>query len=152
MSNFSQVHELLLHNQHLHTRTAEFYRILSNQAKNERVKLLLNTLVKHESEMSSSLQAYIKKAPDKILNTYFQFDHQSSVEELFVTNFETAQVNTDDVEIMATAFDDYFCHLYSEMQEVVDCKLVQELFENLHEHMMEEKKKLSIDIYSMMDM
>ena len=152
MSNFSQVHELLLHNQHLHARTGEFYTFLSNQAKNERVKMLLNTLVKHESELSSSLQAYIEKAPAKILNTYFQFDHENDVEDLFVTNFDSVQINTDDVEIMATAFDDYFCHLYSEMQDAVDCVIVQDLFENLHEHMIEEKKKLSIDIYSMMDM
>jgi hypothetical protein len=152
MSNFSQVHELLLHNQQLHARTGEFYNVLSNEAKSERVKLLLNTLVKHESELSSSLQAYIEKAPDKILNTYFQFDHENSVEELFVTKFDSVQINTDDVEIMATAFGNYFCHLYTEMQEAVDCELVQDLFENLHQHMMEEKKRLSIDIYSMMDM
>jgi hypothetical protein len=94
----------------------------------------------------------MEKAPDKILNTYFQFDHEHSVEELFVTQFNAAQISTDNVEILATAFDDYFCHLYTEMQEIVDCELVQELFENLHQHMMEEKKKLSIDIYSMMDM
>jgi len=152
MSNFSQVHELLLHSQQLHTRTGKFYSVLANHAKNERVKMLLNTLVKHESELSSSLQAYINKAPNKILNTYFQFDHETNVEELFVTRFELVQINTDDVEIMANGFDDYFCHLYSEMQEAVDCELVKDLFENLHEHMMEEKKKLSIDIYSMMDM
>jgi hypothetical protein len=152
MSNFSQVHELLLHNQQLHARTAEFYRVLSNEAKSERVTMLLNTLVKHESELSSSLQAYIEKAPSKILNTYFQFDHEHSVEELFVTNFDSMHINTDNVEMMATAFDDYFCHLYTEMQEAVDSELVQDLFENLHQHMMEQKKRLSIDIYSMMDM
>ena len=152
MSNFSQVHELLLHNQQLHTRTAEFYRGLSNEAKSERVKMLLNTLVKHESDLSSSLQAYIVKAPKKILNTYFQFDHEHSVDDLFVTKFDPVEINTDEVEIMATAFDDYFCHLYTEMQEAVDCEMVQDLFENLHEHMLEEKKRLSIDIYSMMDM
>jgi signal transduction protein with GAF and PtsI domain len=152
MNNFSQVHELLQHNQQLHARTANFYSALSNEAKCERVKMLLNTLVKHESDLSSSLQAYIKKAPDKILNTYFQFDHEHSVEELFVTQFDAAQISSDNVEIMATAFDDYFCHLYSEMQEAVDCEMVQDLFENLHDHMLEEKKRLSIDIYSMMDM
>lgn len=152
MSNFSQVHELLQHNQQLHSRTEKFYGALSDQANNERVKMLLNTLVKHESELSASLKAYINKAPSKILNTYFQYDHEMSVEELFVTNFEAEQINSDDVEKMANAFDDYFCHLYSEMQEVVDCEQVRDLFENLHEHMIEEKKKLSIDIYSMMDM
>ncbi|MGK0409642.1 MAG: hypothetical protein ACJASB_001798 [Shewanella psychromarinicola] len=152
MSNFSQVHELLLHNQQLHARTAAFYRVLSKDAKSERVKMLLNTLVKHESDLSSSLHAYIVKAPNKILNTYFQFDHEHNVEELFVTKFDSVQINTDDVELIATAFDNYFCHLYTEMQQAVDCALVQDLFENLHEHMMEEKKRLSTDIYSMMDM
>jgi hypothetical protein len=152
MSNFSQVHELLLHNQQLHARTSAFYIFLSNQAQNERVKLLLNTLVKHESEMSSSMQVYIEKASVKILNTYFQFDHEHCVEELFVTKFDSVQINIDDVAIMATSFDDYFCHLYTEMQEAVSCELVRDLFENLHQHMMEEKKRLSIDIYSMMDM
>jgi hypothetical protein len=73
MSNFSLVHELLLHSQQLHSRTGKFYSNLSNQAKNERVKMLLNTLAKHGADLSSSLQAYINKAPDKILNTYFQF-------------------------------------------------------------------------------
>ena len=116
MSNFSQVHELLQHNQGLHARAWEIYGFLSNKAKNERVKLLLNTLVKHESELLSSLQAYIEKAQSKILNTFFQFVHEHNLEELFITRFESARINTDDVEIMATAFDDYFYHLYSEIQ------------------------------------
>jgi hypothetical protein len=152
MSNFSQVRDLLLHNQQLHARVAEFYESLCSEAKSERVKMLLNTLVKHESELATSLHTYIDKAPAKILNTFFQFDHEHSVENLFVTEFSPSQISSDDVEKVATGIDDYFCHLYEEMLEAVDCELVQELFENLHLHMVEEKKRLSIDIYSMMDM
>lgn len=152
MSNFSQVHELLLHNQQLHSRTADFYQALAGEANSERVKMFLDTLVKHETELSNSLHNYIEKAPAKILNTYFQFDHEHSVEDLFATNFVRSQVSSDDVETIATKIDDYFCHLYEEMLEAVDCSLVQELFDNLRLHMVEEKKRLSIDIYSMMDM
>ena len=152
MSHFSQVQDLLLHNQQLHACTASFYDELSGEAESERVIMFLNTLVKHESEMTLSLQSYIEKASIKILNTYFQFDHEHCVEELFLTKFDSVQINIDDVEMMATAFDDYFCHLYIEMQEAVSCELVRDLFENLYLHMMEEKKRLSIDIYSMMDM
>jgi len=53
---------------------------------------------------------------------------------------------------LANRFDEYFCELYEEMLVTVDCVVVQELFENLHLNMVEEKKRLSIDIYSMMDM
>jgi hypothetical protein len=79
--------------------------------------MLLNTLVKHESAISYSLEDYIKKALNKILNTYFQFDNEHSIKELFATQFDAVQINTDDVEIMATAFDNDFGHLYAEMQE-----------------------------------
>jgi hypothetical protein len=75
MSNFSQVHDLRLHNQQLHARVAKFYKTLSSEATSERVRMFLNTLVKHESELLASLRTYIDKAPAKILNTYFQFDH-----------------------------------------------------------------------------
>jgi F0F1-type ATP synthase delta subunit len=152
MSHFSQVQELLLHNQQLHSRTAKFYQALAGEAASERVQMFLFTLVKHETELSISLHDYIEKAPAKILNTYFQFDHEHSVEDLFATNFVRSKVSSDDVETMATNFDNYFCHLYEALLDVVDCNLVQELFENLRLHMVEEKKRLSIDIYSMMDM
>ncbi|MFT4938105.1 MAG: hypothetical protein ACI88A_001128 [Paraglaciecola sp.] len=152
MSNFSQVHELLLHNQQLHARVAQFYQKLSSEATSERVKMFLNTLVKHESELSASLHTYIDDAPAKILTTYFQFDQEHSVEDLFVTEFAPGQITCDDVEMIANRLDDYFCHLYEEMRAAVDCELVQDLFENLRLHMIEEKKRLSIDIYSIMDM
>ena len=71
---------------------------------------------------------------------------------MFVTEFSPGQISSDDVEMMANRLDDYFSHLYEEMLEAVNCELVQELFENLRLHMVEEKKRLSIDIYSMMNM
>ena len=71
MSNFSQVYDLLLDNQQLHARVAGFYNTLSTEATSERVKMFLNALVKHESELSASLLTYTDKAPAKILHTFF---------------------------------------------------------------------------------
>jgi hypothetical protein len=152
MSHFSQVQDLLLHNQQLHTRTASFYSELSGDAEGEMVKMFLNTLVNHETELSHSIQSYVQKAPAKILNTFFQFDHEHSVDDLFTIEFERNQISCDDVEVLAKRLDEYFCELYEEMSEAVECVMVQELFKNLHLHMVEEKKRLSIDIYSMIDM
>ena len=152
MSHFSQVQHLLLHNQQLHARTASFYDELSGEADGERVKMFLNTLVKHETQLSNSMKSYVQKAPAKILNTFFQFDHERSTENLFTIEFDRNQISSDDVEVLANRFDEYFCELYEGMLVTVDCAVVQELFENLHLNMVEEKKRLSIDIYSMMDM
>tara|TARA_R110001599_G_scaffold61265_2_gene170220 strand:- start:5670 stop:6164 length:495 start_codon:yes stop_codon:yes gene_type:complete len=152
MSNFSQVRELLQHNQQLHARASTFYQDLAFQADNERVKMLLATLAKHEAELCTSMLGYIQKAPAKILNTYFQFDHEHGVDDLFANKFVTCSITSSQVEAIATDLDNYFCDLYQEMVDAVDCQQVQELFEHLHLHMIEEKKRLSIDIYSMLDM
>ena len=152
MSNFSQVRELLLHNQQLHSRTAQFYIDLSKEAADERVQMLLNTLVKHEQALATELKNYLQQGADKILNTYFQFDHEHSVEALFDIAFPPAQITTTDVEKLATHIDDYFYNLYQEMLENAEQPQVIELFENLHQHILEQKKKLSIDMYSLYDM
>ncbi|WP_157828093.1 hypothetical protein [Paraglaciecola sp. MB-3u-78] len=45
MSHFSQVQDLLLHNQQLHARTATYYGEFSAESDDERVKMFLKTLV-----------------------------------------------------------------------------------------------------------
>lgn len=152
MSNFSQVRELLQHNQKLHARTAIFYQVLADKTDDHRVNMLLVILAKHETELCNSMFSYIDKAPTKILNTYFQFDHELAVADLFAAELVHKAVSASEVEVIATRIDDYFCDLYQEMLAAVDCEQVKELFENLLAHMLEQKKRLSIDVYSMLDM
>lgn len=152
MSNFSQVRELLKHNQQLHTRTAVFYEDLSKETDSERVKMLLALLAKHEQDLAHELKNYLQQAPDKILNTYFQFDHEHNVDALFSLDFPPADISPEQVQKTASQIDDYLCALYQEMLEAADCELVKELFENLYQHIQEQKKRLSTDIYSMYDM
>lgn len=152
MSNFSDVRELLQHNRQLHDRTANFYSELARQVISERVKMFLCTLVKHEVDLSKELKNYMDQAPDSILNTYFQFDHEQDVESFYQTPFTPSAANAEDIEAMASRIDNYLCELYQEMMEEVDSPKVRELFENLYLHMVEEKKRLSTDIYSMWDM
>lgn len=152
MNNFSTVCDFLLHNQKLHSRIAEFYRELSAQANSERVKMLLNILIKHEIELSTSLCKYIEKSPAKILDTFFQYDREHDVEYLFATVAERSQISSDEVETLANRFDQYFSELYEGMESEVDADSVEALFKNLHQEMEEEKKRLSTDMNSMEDM
>lgn len=152
MSNFSTVYDVLSHNQKLHARIAEFYRELSADSSDERVKMLLNVLIKHELQLMASLRDYIEEASAKILETFFQFDREQSVEPLFSKELVHKQISDDNVELIANRFDQYFVELYAQMLEAVDCVEVQELFENLRQHMEQEKKRLSTDINAMKDM
>ena len=152
MSNFSQVRELLQHNQQLHARTSLFYKVLADRTDDHRVNMLLFILAKHETQLCNAMCSYIEKAPTKILNTYFQFDHELAVADLFTAELGDKAVSANEVEIIATRIDDYFCELYQEMLAAVDCEQVKELLENLLAHMLEQKKRLSMDVYSMLDM
>jgi hypothetical protein len=151
MSNFSKVYDFLLHNQKSHAHIAEFYRSLSLDASNERVKLLLNILVKHELELLRFVDSYIESSPAEVRETFIQFDREQSVEHLFSPDFERSQINSADVENIAQRFDEYFCKLYEGLSGADESSNVQELFENLRQHMSQEKKRLSMDISSMED-
>ena len=152
MSNFSTVQDLLLHNQQLHGRITEFYRELALKASCEQVKILLHLLAQHENKLMTSLGEYIAKAPANVLNTFYQFDRQQNVEKLFITQAQPNQMSSDEVDIIAQRIDEYFSQLYQQMVAAVECDGVKDLFESLHQHMEEEKKRLSTDINSLQDM
>ncbi|MCV2883541.1 hypothetical protein OE749_02365 [Aestuariibacter sp. AA17] len=151
MHNFSDVRELLHHNQRFHDRASLYYRELASKVSDERVRMLLDTLSTHEVILSNELKRYVEQAPDAILNTYYQFDHEYDVNELFAIASAPHECNVNDIEQLATRLDDYLQTLYSKMAQGVDSENVREVFENLSNHMQEEKKKLSTDLYSMLD-
>jgi len=152
MSHFSNVHNFLLDSQKLHSRIAEFYGDLSLNTNDERVKMLLSILEKHERTLVSSVGDYIDKACTNVLDTYIQFDRETSVEHLFNTDSISNPISSDDVEVIAHCFDQYLSELYAGMSEAIESDKVQQLFDNLRQQMDQEKKRLSVDINSMKDM
>lgn len=151
MSNFSDVRELLMHNKQLHLRTAVFYKELSAQTNNARAAMLLQTLCKHEAELAEELKRYLEAAPEKVLNTYIQYDRRKDSNGLFNPDCDPASCSESDVERLANEVDDYFCQLYEEMARSADVQPVGEMFDNLYQHLVEEKKRLSTDMNSLAD-
>ncbi|GGD60557.1 hypothetical protein [Lacimicrobium alkaliphilum] len=151
MSNFSDVREMLMHNKGLHLRTAQFYRGLADQNSDTRTTMLLNTLCKHEVGLAEELKRYMEQAPDKVLNTYIQYDRRKDSDSLFDIHFDPASCEQSDVEKLASKVDDYFCELYEELAQAADVQPVSEMFDNLYEHLVEEKKRLSKDLSSLSD-
>ncbi|GAB3012376.1 hypothetical protein [Bowmanella dokdonensis] len=151
MGNFSDVRELLVHNKQLHLRTAVFYKDLAEQTGNPRAAMLLNTLCRHEAQLAEELKRYMEEAPEKVLNTYIQYDRRKDSNGLFETDFAPANCSESDVERLANQVDEYFSQLYAEMAQSADVQPVSEMFDNLYDHIMEEKKRLSTDLYSLAD-
>ncbi|MCC2617780.1 hypothetical protein LJ739_16130 [Aestuariibacter halophilus] len=151
MRNFSDVKALLKHNQQFHAHNAEFYTSLARQVIDERVKMLLSSLVRHEVELSRELEVYLQQAPQSILNTYFQYDHEQNTDDLYRTELAPSHLNSEEVEKLAHRLDDYLCMLYQEMIAAAGNPAVQELFDNLHQHMQLEKRRLTLGMHGMWD-
>jgi len=151
MSNFSDVRELLMHNRQLHLRTAAHYKKLSEQTRNTRAAMLLQTLCKHEAQLAEELRRYMEQAPEKVLNTYIQYDRRRNSNDLFSHDFDPASCSESDVEKLANKVDEYFCQLYQDMARSADVQPVSEMFDNLYDHLVEEKKRLSTDMNALAD-
>lgn len=151
MNNFNNVDELLRQNQKLHSRIAEFYHSLSMVADDQRVTLLLDILIKHELELLDFVSTYLDKASHKIRETFIQFTPEKNVDSLFSTDFNHQQITREQVEALADRFNQYLTSIYQGISESNESQEVQLLFENLHQHIEQQKKRLTIDINEMND-
>jgi len=151
MNNFNNVQDFLKQNQKLHSRIAEFYQSLSMQAENQRTKLLLDILIKHELELLDFVSAYLDKASNKTREAFIQFDPEQNFDALFSTEFNHAQVTSEQVEALADRFNQYFSDIYQGIAKSNESQEVEKVFDNLHQHAEQKKKQLSIELNEMGD-
>jgi len=151
MNNFNNVHDFLKQNQKLHSRIADFYHSLSVEAENQRTKLLLDILIKHELELLDFVSAYLDKASNKTREAFIQFDPEQNIDSLFSTDFNHAQVTSEQVEALADRFNQYLTSIYQGISKSNESQEVEILFDNLHQHTEQQKKQLTIDINEIND-
>jgi len=151
MNNFNNVEDFLKQNQKLHSRIAEFYQSLSMQAENQRTKLLLDILIKHELELLDFVSAYLDKASNKTREAFIQFDPEQNLDALFSTEFKHPEVTSEQVEALADRFNQYFSNIYQGIAKSNESQEVEKVFDNLHQHAEQQKKKLSIELNEMND-
>ncbi|MDN2662692.1 hypothetical protein [Psychromonas sp. 14N.309.X.WAT.B.A12] len=151
MNNFNNVHDFLKQNQKLHSRIAEFYQSLSKDAENQRTKLLLDILIKHELELLDFISNYLDKASDKTQKAFIQFDPEQNLDALFSTDFNRTQVTSEQVEALADRFNQYLSDIYQGISKSNESQEVKIVFDNLHQHTEQKKKQLSIELNEMHD-
>jgi len=151
MNNFNNVEDFLKQNQKLHSRIAEFYQSLSMQAENQRTKLLLDILIKHEFELLDFVSAYLDKASNKTREAFIQFNPEQNLNALFSTECKHSEVTSEQVEALADRFNQYFSNIYQGIAKSNESQEVEKVFDNLHQHAEQKKKQLSIELNEMGD-
>lgn len=132
MKTYQQVRDVIDHTRSFHSQLSSFYRSLEEQAENQRVKLLLNYLSGHESDMEDALKNYEEEVSKTILDDYLQYlpekdDDQPPIEQASVKH----DMSVSDVMSMALRYDDYLIRLYQDLSQRADQPKVKELFRSL---------------------
>ena len=148
MLRFEQAKDVIDYSVKLHHQIGEFYKELGEEVAQERVKMLLTYLSRHEIHLEESLKEYEYDASEKILNTWLQFVPSSGIEASIKAFRLNPAMSVDEVIDKTIEFDDSLIALYKEVINETSEPSVQAVFENLVT--MENKEKIKMVRNAMM--
>jgi len=140
---FERTRDVLDHVRAFHERVSSFYENLADEANQQRTRMILDYMSRHEKHLQESIGRYEEDAAKEILDTWFQY---SPEEDLLVrlTDIEvTHDMSVDDVVGIAMRLDDSLIELYGELEESALSENVKDLFSNLLELEKQEEHKIA---------
>jgi rubrerythrin len=139
---FEQAKDVIEYCEKLHHQIGEFYGELGEEVTQQRVKMLLTYLSRHEEHLEESLKEYEADASDKILNTWLQFVPSSGIEASIKAFKIDPSMSVDEVVDKTIEFDNSLIELYREVINETSEPSVQAVFKNLVEMESQEKIKM----------
>jgi rubrerythrin len=127
-----------------HSKASDLYNQLANHEEQERLKLLLDYLSRHETHLAKSLADYEQETSEKILNTWFQYvPDQALLEPINNIDIEP-NLSVDEIVDLAMGLDNCLIELYKEMiNHSSAISEVKEVFQNLLDMEKQEQHQLA---------
>ena len=148
---FEQTRDILNHARDFHRQVSEFYKRLSDKAEKQRVKMLLDYMSRHESNLERSMAKYQEATSKEVLDTWFQYTHDEDTLALCRDTEFKPDMTVEEVVRVALRLDDCLIKLYREMAARTDCNEAREIFKNLLALEESEKSKLARNAQLLMD-
>ena len=148
---YLQVKNMLDQIHDFHGQLAEYYNQVSNSTEQQRIKMLLEHMSKHEQDLQEGLRAYEETAPQGAMNTYVDCEYCN---EILVTCKQTLIAPETSVEgVMRVAMDVDNClmRFFREAAQQAETESVREIFRNLVEMEEAELRKLALNALQVAD-
>jgi rubrerythrin len=142
MSCCQQVKDVLDFGKKMHASIQECYAHLEGKSDQERIRMLLNHLARHEKNLEENLARFSADARPKILGAWLNHVPQSKMDELVGHCLVLQGASVDDVIRMAMEFDDALIDLYREVAREATNTDVKQVFLNLVDQ--ENQQKLNL--------
>ena len=116
-----------------HINLKDLYGKLADKAKNERSKILLEYMSKHQDEFIGMLTEYEEGASNKTLNAWFQFEPDKDKLKVCEEKEIDPSMTVDGIINLSLQLDNCLIKFYGEMAEFANDKEVREIFLGLAE-------------------
>lgn len=135
-----------------HGQLADYYDQTSKSTDQQRVKLLLDHMSGHESQLKKSLGAYEEDASRQIMDTWVDCRHCNEILVTCQQILISPETSVDDVIRAALDVDNCLMRFYREVAEKVDSETVREVFRNLIDMEESELRRLALGALQLADM
>jgi vacuolar-type H+-ATPase subunit C/Vma6 len=134
-----------------HGQLAEYYHQLSDSSDQQRVRLLLDHMSNHESQLQESLRDYEEDASEQVMNTWVDCKY---CDEVLTTckQIPIASESSVDSVVQATLdIDNCLVRFYREVAEKVESEKVRDVFLSLVEMEESELRSLALSALQVRD-
>ena len=111
----------------------------------QRMGMLLDAVRRHVENLERELLCYEKEASNEVLDAWFQFSPDPPELNIDPTERIRTDMTIDDMLGITLDFDTALSEFYKRVYESTEFEAVGELFLNLKNSVVEEKKKLALD-------
>ena len=151
MASFT-VRNLLDRARAFHHEMSGYYRRLDEGIDQERVRMILGYLQRHEQNLETCLAAYERDASDAVLNTWFKFAAGLDLPDRTVLQTVDPALSVDDVVALAMRYDESLIRLYRQAEKSAVSEDVRNLFRRLLTMAEAEEHQLARDTVEMQDL
>ena len=148
---YMQVKNMLEQISDFHGQLVEYYERLSNDAEQQRVKMLLQHMSRHEQDLQEGLRAYGETAARGVMDTYVSCQF---CDEILVTCQQTPiapETSVESVIKLAMDVDNCLMRFFREVAEHAETEKVREVFKNLVEMEEAELRGLALSALQVTD-
>lgn len=139
---YEQTKDVLDHVVKFHRQAGELFRQLMEHAGDQRVRMLLDYMVRHEKALERRIAEFRDDSSERILSNWFKYTHDEDIFKALRQVDATADLEFDDVLDLAVELDAKLIELYEEMAERSPSEEVKEIFHCLLSQERREKNVL----------
>lgn len=149
---FEQTRDVIDHVGDFHLQASRLYAELQQHASNQRVRMLLDYLARHQQSLAHKILEFKQETSKVVLNSWFKYTHDEDILKPLQTVDRHSDLDFDAALDLAVRLDAQLLELYQEMAERARSSEVKEIFNNLLLREMEEKQKLMHAALGLMDL